>query len=131
MAVNWFASLRDVPWSKVLGMAPTIVDNGRKLWDHVAKKKAEAAAPAGAKTPPPVPESLAAIEIRLAAVEKRAAQLGEEAVSSFDVVRSLAEQHSQLVNAVDVLLVRTRVLVRVIILLAVAIAALFLLVLTR
>jgi hypothetical protein len=61
----------------------------------------------------------------LYALEKKTAELGQEAMSSFEVVRSLTEQHSQVVRAVDVLIARTRVLVRVCILLAVAVVALF------
>lgn len=43
----------------------------------------------------------------------------------------MADQHSQLVQAVDVLLVRTRVLVRISVLLGVACVALLVLVLSR
>ena len=131
MAVNWFTSLRDVPWSKVLGMAPTIVENGRKLWDKVANKKAEETPAATAQTAVPVPEALAAMELRLNVLEKKSAQLREEAVASFDVVRSMADQHSQLVHAVDVLLVRTQVLVRIAVLLGIVCIALLILVLSR
>jgi hypothetical protein len=133
MAVNWFASLKDVPWTKVIGMAPTIVENGRKLWDKVANRNAEVAAASAPKDPPPtpLPEALAQIEFRLGILEKKSAQLREEAVASFDVVRSMADQHSQLVHAVDVLLVRTRVLVRVCVMLGVACVALLALILSR
>jgi len=133
MAVDWLASLKHVPWSKVLGAAPTIVEGGRKLWDRVARRNAEET-PAGAAkrdAPLPVPEALAAMELRLDALETKSAQLRDEAVASFDVVRSMAEQHSQLVHAVDVLLVRTRVLVRVCILLGLVCVALFVLILSR
>jgi len=131
MAVNWFASLRDVPWSKVLGMAPTIVENGRKLWDKVANKNVDETPAATTQTAVPVPEALSAMELRINVLEKKSAQLREEAVASFDVVRSMADQHSQLVHAVDVLLVRTRVLVRISVLLGIVCVALLVLVLSR
>ena len=133
MAVKWFASFKDVPWSKVIGMAPTIVENGKKLWDKVSSrtegdgsgKTTQSAAQL------PVPAAIAAFELRLEALEKKSAQLREEAVASFDVVRSITDQHSQVVQAVDVLLVRTRVLVRISILLGVVCVALLGLVLSR
>jgi len=133
MAVNWFASFKDVPWSKVIGMAPSIVENGRKLWDNVSKRTGSDRTGETTQSAAelPVPAAIAAFELRLEALEKKSAQLREETVASFDVVRSITDQHSQLVQAVDVLLVRTRVLVRISILLGVACVALFVLVLSR
>lgn len=133
MAINWFASLRDVPWSKVIGMAPTIVESGKKIWEKVASRNAVDAPAATTRVgvPQSVPETLSAMEIRLDGLEKKVAQLREEAVASFDVVRSIADQHSQLVHAVDVLLVRTQVLVRISVLLGIVCAALLVLVLSR
>ena len=133
MTINWLASLKDIPWSKVISMTPSIVESGRKLWERIANRRAEISTvskPADG-SPPSTPEALSALEIRLMTLEKKTAQLGEEAVASFDVVRSLADQHSQLVHAVDVLLVRTQVLVRVSALLGVVCIALFILVLSR
>lgn len=133
MAVNWFASFKDVPWSKVIGMAPSIVENGRKLWDNVSKRTGGVRTGETTQSAAdlPVPAAIAAFELRLEALEKKSAQLREETVASFDVVRSITDQHSQLVQAVDVLLVRTQVLVRISILLGVACVALFVLVLSR
>jgi len=133
MAVNWFASFKDVPWSKVIGMAPTIVENGKKLWDKVSSRTEGDGSGETTQSAAqlPVTEAIAAFELRLEALEKKSAQLREEAVASFEVVRSITDQHSQVVQAVDVLLVRTRVLVRISILLGVVCVALFVLVLSR
>ena len=133
MSVNWFASLKDVPWSKVIGMAPTIVENGKKLWDKVSNKPGGDGSGGTTQSAAelPVPAAIAAFELRLEALEKKSAQLREEAVASFDVVRAIADQHSHVVQAVDVLLVRTRVLVRISVLLGIACIALLVLVLSR
>ncbi len=133
MAVGWLASLKDIPWSKVIGMTPLIVESGGKLWDRISNRRAEAPTPADpvVDPPPPTAEALAAIEIRVGTLEKQTAQLREEAVASFDVVRSIVDQNSQVVRAVDVLLVRTQLLVRVSVLLGIACLALLALVLTR
>jgi hypothetical protein len=132
MAVNWLASLRDVPWSNVLGMAPKIVDSGKKLWEKVSDKTGDGSGETTQSAAQlPVPAAIAAFELRLEALEKKSAQLREEAVASFDVVRSITDQHSQVVQAVDVLLVRTRVLVRISVLLGITCIALLVLVLSR
>jgi len=98
MAVNWFASFKDVPWSKVIGMAPTIVENGKKLWDKVSSRTGGDGSGETTRSAAqlPVPAAIAAFELRLEALEKKSAQLREEAVASFDVVRSITDQHSQL-----------------------------------
>lgn len=133
MTVNWLASLKDVPWSKVIGMAPTIVENGKKLWDKVSSRTGGDSSGETTQSAAdlPVPAAIAAFELRLEALEKKSAQLREEAVASFDVVRSITDQHSQVVQAVDVLLVRTRLLVRVSVLLGITCLALLVLVLSR
>lgn len=133
MAVNWLASLKYVPWSKVISMTPAIVESGGKLWDRISSRRANAstvANPSG-QAPPSTPEALAAMEIRLATLEKKTADLGDEAVSSFQVVRSIVDQNAQVVQAVDVLLARTQLLLRVSILLGIVCVALLVLVLAR
>jgi hypothetical protein len=133
MAINWIVSLKDVPWTKVIGMTPAIVENGRKLWDKVASRGAEqkSADTTQSLAQLPAPAAIAAIEIRLASVEKKSAELREEVVSSFDVVRSIVDQNAQVVHAVDVLLARTQLLVRVTVLLGLVCVALLVLVLSR
>jgi len=117
----------------VLEVAPSIVEGSKKLWSKVAQPEPAVANPAqSAKGPEPTgPDAIAALDVRLGTLEKKVAGLKEESKSSFEVVRSLTEQHSQLVHAVDVLIARTRVLLRVCILLAVALVALFVLAVLR
>ena len=101
-----------IPWSKLISMSPTIVEGGRVLWKAVAQRQARV-------PPAPAPEQRhTAVDERLDALEKKVAQLGEEAAASFEVVKSitqehsrLAEHHDELVHAVDALLARTRLLV--------------------
>lgn len=133
MTINWLASLKDVPWSKVIGMTPSIVESGRKVWDRVTSR--EASERSGDTTQSlaqsQAPAAIAAIEIRLTALERKSAELREEAVSSFEVVRSIVDQNSQVVHAVDVLLARTQLLLRACALLGIACAALAVLVVVR
>jgi hypothetical protein len=133
MPPNWSSFFKDIPWSAVLDGASSMVEGAKKLWGRMTTKPQEApgAAPPSQKPEAPVSEQIAALEVRLQVLEKKTAELGQEAMSSFEVVRSLTEQHSQVVRAVDVLIARTRVLVRVSILLAVAVVALFVFVAIR
>lgn len=138
MTINWFTSLKDVPWEKVLSVAPSIVERGKNIWTKFASEDAQAADSQLSTLRPPADqaassasEALAALDARVNALERRTAGLKEESASSFEVVKSIASQHSELVHAVGVLLVRTRVLVRVCVLLALLSIALFFLILNR
>ncbi|MFH1602609.1 MAG: hypothetical protein ABIH03_01735 [Pseudomonadota bacterium] len=111
MAVNWIASFKHIPWTKVLTVAPSIADGARKLWSGITKKDALIPKPPAqekAYSPDPV---ISAIEKQMQALELRAAELGKELVLSSEIIDKLAEQQSQLVQAVDVLRVRTRALI--------------------
>ena len=124
MASGWYAAFKDIPWSKALSVAPAIAERGRKLWGR-AQPRAASVPPLSAAGA----EALPALEVRCSTLESRIAQLDEEMVSSFEVVQAIAEQHSELVRAVDILLERTRVLLRACILLGAALVALLVLVL--
>jgi hypothetical protein len=108
MAIGWYESLKDIPWSKALGVAPSIAERGKTLWDRV--KSREAKAPG--------------------ALEARVAELNQELAASFELVQAMAEQHSELVRAVDLLLARTRVLLRACMVLGAVLAAVLVLLLT-
>jgi len=135
MAIGWIAAFKAVPWIKVLNAAPAIVEGGRSLWTRVANRPGRRAAEEPASTQA---ESASEIEIRLRTLEKRTRQVEDEATASFDVVRSITEQHSHLaeqqaalVQATDALLARTHALLWVCALLALAVAAIFVLLLAR
>lgn len=132
MAARWIGSFRDVPWKNALDLAPSLVEKGKKLWDRVASRAPRASVST------PLPEEPAPAEIRIPALERRVAYLEEEAASSFEVVASIAQQHSQLteqhsalVQVADLLLVRTRALLWVCGLLALALLALLAILLAK
>lgn len=121
---SWIRPFNDVPWKNARSLAPALVESGKKLWDRVANRDSRIGTPAA--------------EVKSHSLEERITQLEEEAVSSFDVVRSIAqqhsqltEQHSQLVQAADLLLVRTRVLLLACALLGLAFIAFFVVVVGR
>jgi hypothetical protein len=94
---------------KAVELAPSLVEKARRLWDGIASRRPRASEA--------LPPEQAPAEIRIPALERRIAGLEEEAASSFEVVTSIAQQHSQLteqnaelVQFVDALLARTRLL---------------------
>jgi hypothetical protein len=97
-------------WRKVVDAAPSLLQRCRAVWDGVSARRPRAVAQRLA-------EANAQIDVRVQALEQRAAGLEEEAAASFDVVRSIAEQHSQLaeqnaglVEEVDALASRVKLL---------------------
>jgi hypothetical protein len=115
-------SFRNLSWEKVRGAAPAISEAARKLWQRVAGAPEAPSLPATA--PALNPELLAAIDVRIGPLQQRMQALEQESRASFEVVRSMAEQHTQLVNAVDALLSRTQWLLRLAVVLGIAVAAL-------
>jgi len=103
MAISWIAAFKAIPWSDVLSATPTIVQGAEKLWHSVKKKQG------GSADAEPV-ERPVGDAARLAQLEEQVSELRREALASSALIRSLAEQNDQLVRAVEVLRVRTRLL---------------------
>jgi hypothetical protein len=122
-------AFRNLSWDKVRGAAPAISEAARKLWQRVAGTPEALSLPAAA--PALNPEMLAAIDVRIGPLQQRMQALEQESRASFEVVRSMAEQHTQLVDAVDALLSRTQWLLRLAVVLGFAVAALAVLLMIR
>lgn len=130
MPIGWFSSFQEIPWRKALDLAPTLVEGGRNLWARLSKAdESQATTRPAAPQQSPDSEGIAEVAVRVHNLETTVAGLKEEAVSSFEVVRSLTEQHSQVVRAVDTLITRTKVLLNVCLLLAIGLLAAFLFIL--
>jgi len=81
--MSWLTALKLIPWRDVVENAPAVLRTARKLWDKQ---------PAGPS------------------LEQEVAALREEARRAAAVIESLAEQNTRLVQAVEILRVRTRLL---------------------
>ncbi|MES2415916.1 MAG: hypothetical protein V4614_19140 [Pseudomonadota bacterium] len=104
MALGWMAVLQLVPWSDVISNAPKIAEGAKKLWNTVGKKPPVQDT---ANTPAPLavddrPSSMAALEKRLQAMEMAASELHEQMLASADLIKTLAEQNTQLVKRIEV-----------------------------
>lgn len=101
MAISWISALKVIPWGDVIEAAPGLVKGARKVFSRTqAVEPAVPAASAGA-TPQQRIEQLDAAVARLAEQQQAAAAL----------IESLAEQNAKVVEAIEVLRARTRLLV--------------------
>lgn len=119
MSISLLGAVKAVPWGDVIAAAPSVVQGANALWDRVAKKRPKgetdapvAAAPAGST-----------MDVRLAALEQVVTELQKEALASSQLIRSLAEQNVQLVSEIEVLRLRSRVLLAAAVLFSVGLAA--------
>lgn len=101
MAIAWLSILKAVPWTDVVSNAPKVADGAKKLWETVARKKAQSHTPTGtsatstADTP-----SLAGLEARMGELSGEVARLQQEMLDSSQLLKALAEQNAQLVRRV-------------------------------
>ena len=110
MAIPWLAALKIVPWGDVIEHAPNVLKAARRLMD---RQKAEpelstntAVDMAGQSVP-----SLGELQNRLIAAQVQMEGQAQKQAQLTETLAALAEQNAQLVSAVEVLRLRTRLLV--------------------
>ncbi|MGH8621389.1 MAG: hypothetical protein ACRET3_04550 [Burkholderiales bacterium] len=108
---GWITAFKIIPWGELLAAAPTVVKGARQLWATVRKQDAPQVAGQGA-------------EAGQRALEAQIDELRRELTAASELVTRLAEQNSRLIEAVEVLRVRTRVLLVLAALLALGLAGL-------
>jgi len=94
---GWITAFKVIPWAELVVAAPAVVSGARKLWAAVRKQEAPRVTGQG------VPADQLALE-------KQVAELRKELADASELVTKLAEQNNRLVEAVEVLRVRTRIL---------------------
>ena len=110
MAIGWLSVLKTVPWGDVISNAPKVADGAKKLWSSVGRKM-PAAQPGEATENSDVPTrepAVAEMQLRLATVEARAAELHEQMRTSSELIQALADQNTQLISSVQACRVRLR-----------------------
>ncbi len=101
MAIGWLAVLQMVPWSDVIKNAPKVADGAKKLWNAVGKKTPPQTEPA-ANVSALSPEAQAALlEARIAAMEQATADLHEQMLASSELIKTLADQNTQLIQRIE------------------------------
>jgi hypothetical protein len=106
VAASWITALKVIPWGDVVESAPAVLRGAKKLWSRV-----------GQAAPEPAPD-------RLVTLQQEVERLKEHADSMANLISSLASQNVRLVEAVDILRARTRMLLVLSGVLVVATAAL-------
>jgi hypothetical protein len=119
MSISLLGAVKAVPWGDVIAAAPSVVQGANALWDRVAKKRPKGAPEAPAAAAP----AGSTVDVRLAALEQVVTELQKEALASSQLIRSLAEQNVQLVREIEVLRLRSRVLLAAAVVFSVGLAA--------
>ncbi len=105
--VGWISALKIIPWSDVIEAAPGLAKSARKFFTKTQQQTevpVEVDVPAG-------DVSLGHLQSRIHHLEQSLAQMAQQQKASAELIESLAEQNAQVVRAIDVLRVRTRLLI--------------------
>ncbi len=120
MAISWITALKIIPWSNVLESAPHIVKAAKHLFSTIKVDRDSFTAASGA----PADDDIAHLNRRIRVMEAKITELREEQKSSAELIKSLAEQNAFIVEAIEVLRVRLKMLFAVSVLLLSALVGL-------
>ena len=115
MAIGWMTALKVIPWSDVIEATPGIVKGARKIFARSQQTEAPVATDS--------PSSSTELQARVVQLESSLAQMAEQQQASAQLIETLAEQNARIVEVVDILRVRTRLLMAVSGVLALLLAA--------
>lgn len=109
----WFTALKVIPWAEVIAAAPAITKGARKLFKRV--DEAAPVPPVSEVSAPSAPLAVAApvpgpTLAQVKAMEQTLDQMREQHQAAAAVVDSLAVQNGRIVEAIDVLRMRVRLL---------------------
>ncbi len=108
MAFGWITALKIIPWKDVIESAPHIVKAAKNLY---AGAKANASNPSDAQSSPSdISDSEVSENSDLRRIEIKIQHLSSEQESSVELIRSLAQQNVRIVEAIELLRVRTKIL---------------------
>lgn len=121
MAIGWLTVLQMVPWSDVISNAPKIAEGAKKLWNTVGKKPPVQAEPVDASSSSLAPQvqTLATLQARIAAMEETIGDLHGQMLASSELIKTLADQNTQLIQRIEVNRVRLLLLAGLTVVLAV------------
>ncbi len=96
MALPWLALIKAVPWTEVVGHAPTVLNAAKKLWKPKAGQPGQSGPPIGTGTPLPV-----SADARAAALEAQLAELRGRLSDTNLLVQDMAEQQARMLVQID------------------------------
>jgi len=120
MAIPWLVALKVIPWGDVIEHAPKVLSAARKMLDRqrATRMPPTVLSERANSTPSSEPTSLGELEKRLEAVQQLMDQQAMAQDQLTQTLAELAEQNARLVSAVELLRVRTRVLMGGVVLLS-------------
>jgi hypothetical protein len=111
MAIPWLLALKVIPWGDVIEHAPKVLNAARKLMDRQRTEPAPAVSTtANADWVGETQPSLGELKNRLIAAQVQLDRQADTQEQLAQTLAELAEQNARLVSAVEVLRLRTRML---------------------
>jgi hypothetical protein len=111
MAIPWLLALKVIPWGDVIEHAPTVLKAARKLMDRQPPQPPGQAGTPATTTPVSAVPSLGELKNALIAAQGQIDRQAQTQRELTETLAELAEQNARLVSAVEMLRLRTRVLV--------------------
>jgi len=110
MPIPWLVVLQAVPWTDVIKNTPRVAEGAKKLWNRVSKKSSAPSDPFEILEPIDASETLsvAQLQARLAHIESVTTELHSQMLASSELINTLAEQNTQLVERIEASRVRLR-----------------------
>ncbi|PKO66076.1 MAG: hypothetical protein CVU22_17270 [Betaproteobacteria bacterium HGW-Betaproteobacteria-16] len=125
MAIPWLLALKVIPWGDVIEHAPKVLNAARKLMDREKAPEGTTVAATPMDLVSDTPPSLGELRNRLIEARQLIDQQARTQDQMAQTLAELAEQNARLVSAVELLRVRTRLLMFVIAALAIGVIVLF------
>lgn len=111
MAIPWLLALKVIPWGDVIEHAPKVLNAARKLMDRQRTEPAPAVTTsATSDLVSDAQPSLGELKNRLIAAQVQLDRHAQTQAQLTQTLAELAEQNARLVSAVEVLRLRTRLL---------------------
>ena len=110
MAIPWLTALKVIPWGDVIEHAPSVLKAARKLMDRQPTQPTDPAGTPVTTTPVSAVPSLGELKNALIAAQGQIDRQAQTQRELTETLAELAEQNTRLVSAVEVLRLRTRLL---------------------
>jgi hypothetical protein len=110
MAFGWITALKIIPWKDVLENAPHIVKAAKNLYAGTKTGASFSSETSESSTFTTDSGNTENLDSRLHKIERKILELNDEQESSVELIRSLAKQNVRIVEAIEVLRLRSKIL---------------------
>ena len=111
MAIPWLMALKVIPWGDVIEHAPSVLKAARKLMERQPPGAPGQAGASGSTSPVSAVPTLGELKNALVAAQGQIERQAQTQRELTETLAELAEQNARLISTVEVLRLRTRVLV--------------------